>query len=309
MELIPTEVFPTIEKGLSPIAQRVGPFPGSLFLQAWWEELSPPGELLLARQPGTSMLLVRDGARIELAGDSDLTDYHSPLGGDVFDLCRELARHLAPGTALSLDSMPAEALKPIEEGLAAGGLFPTVTEHEVAMVVELPETEEAFYEMIGKKERHELRRKRRRYQSEVGPIEFSTERGVGFALDEFIRLHRLSEGRKGEFMTPAREAFFRRLADQPGWRLDLLSHRGRAAACLFAWVDDSTYYLYNSSYEPSYHHASPGMVALATVMEATIDEGIAYFDFLKGAESYKSRLGARPRPLYRVEATVPEGFG
>lgn len=308
MELIPAKDFPAIEEGLAPIAQRVGPFPGSPFLQAWWEELSPPGELLLARQPGTSMLLVRDGARIELAGDSDLTDYHSPLGGDVFDLCRELAHQLVPGTTLSLDSLPAEALKPIEEGLATGGLFPIVTEHEVAMVVELPETADAFYEMIGKKERHELRRKRRRYQSEVGPIEFSTERGPGFAFDEFIRLHRLSEGRKGEFMTPAREAFFRRLAVQPGWRLDLLSHRGQATACLFAWVDDSAYYLYNSSYEPRYQHASPGMVALATVMEAAIDEGISYFDFLKGAESYKFRLGGRPRPLYRVEATVPEGF-
>jgi CelD/BcsL family acetyltransferase involved in cellulose biosynthesis len=183
-----------------------------------------------------------------------------------------------------------------------------VTEHEVAMVLELPESVDGFYEMVGKKERHELRRKRRRYQGEVGPVEFTTEWGAGFAMDEFIRLHRLSEGRKGEFMTPTREAFFRRLAGQPGWRVDSLVHEGRATASLFAWVDGNTYYLYNSSYDPRYMHASPGMVALATMIEAAIIEEITYFDFLKGAESYKSRLGATPRPLYKIEALVPEGL-
>ncbi len=305
MVLAPGVPLVGIDPGLHPIAERVGPFPWPGFLQAWWEELEPPGELLAARHRDSAMWLFLCGTRLELAGDSDLTDYHSPLGRDVFALSRALAEQLPPGTQLSLDSLPAEASKPIEEGLIAAGLAPRISEHEVAMVLDLPDNRELFYELVGRKERHELARKRRRYESEIGGVELSTERGEGRGLEEFIRLHRLSEGRKGAFMTPPRERFFRRLASQPGWRVDLLTKGEQATACLFAWSDEDTYYLYNSSYDPELAHASPGIVALAAIIERVMEEGIRHLDFLKGAEAYKSRLGAHPRPLFLLEAAIP----
>jgi CelD/BcsL family acetyltransferase involved in cellulose biosynthesis len=36
------------------------------------------------------------------------------------------------------------------------------------------------------------------------------------------------------------------------------------------------------------------------MIEQAIGEGIGRFDFLKGDEVYKFRLGAEERPLYRV---------
>ena len=37
-------------------------------------------------------------------------------------------------------------------------------------------------------------------------------------------------------------------------------------------------------------------------IEFAIEEGQAIFDFLKGDEAYKFRLGAEPRPLFQVAA-------
>jgi len=302
-----TSVFPTLDSAGPPLAEGVGPFPLPSFLGAWWEELRPGGELIVAERGDSALVLVDYGGLIEFAGDTDLTDYHSPLGNDVLGLCNEVAATLPTGSRLNLDSVPAEAAKLVEGALIATGLATAVTEHEVAMVLELPASVQAYYEMIGKKDRHELRRKRRRYQGEVGEVVVATDHGTGdedFGIEEFIRLHRLSEGGKGSFMTPERERFFRRLARQPGWQVDYLAADGKATACLFAWSDKDTYYLYNSSYDPQLKSASPGLVALAVVIEASIAAGLRFFDFLKGGEAYKARLGGRSHPLFRIEAVA-----
>jgi CelD/BcsL family acetyltransferase involved in cellulose biosynthesis len=302
--LIRTKVFPPDGLNLEPAVDEVGPFPRRDFVQAWWEELSPDGELVLATSDQSALVLVESAGRIEFAGDSDLTDYHSPLGTDVASACTELAGYLRTGQQICLDSLPAEGAKMMHEGLAGIGLAPETVESDVAMVLELPATIDGFYQLIGKKERHELRRKRRRYESAVGTVVHRTFTGPGFGIEEFVRLHVRAGGRKGLFMTPPRSAFFNRLATQTGWRVDLLEKEGIATACMFGWVDARGYYLYNSSFEPDLQSASPGLVLLALMIEVAIDAGIRTFDFLKGDEGYKSRLGARPRQLYKVEAQV-----
>ena len=43
---------------------------------------------------------------------------------------------------------------------------------------------------------------------------------------------------------------------------------------------------------------------LSHLIESAINQGKPVFDFLKGDETYKFRLGAEERPLFRVTATV-----
>ncbi len=40
------------------------------------------------------------------------------------------------------------------------------------------------------------------------------------------------------------------------------------------------------------------------MIEHTIEQGFGVFDFLKGDEDYKVRLGASPRPLFVIEARI-----
>lgn len=289
---------------LAPLAPAVGPFPCHPFLTAWWEELAPGGEPLIVGDGRNLLPLHRLGSVVAFLGDGDHTDYHSPLGSDPEPIVGKLVRELGSGMSLSFDSLPIEASLPIASGLIAASLEPKVSEDVVAMVLDLPATPEIYLEAIGKKDRHELRRKRRRYEDQIGPVLQQTYVGLGFGFDEFVRLHRLAPGDKGAFMSGSRLSFFSRLACQPGWRVDLLMRDGAATACLFGWTDDRDYYLYNSSFDPTLQSASPGLVLLLSMIEHSINRGWGQFDFLKGDEPYKARLGARPRQLYRVDAVT-----
>ena len=296
------ERFPDEGFDLTPLAPRVGPFPLAGFLQAWWEEIKPDAEMLLISSGEGMLPLMKSAGLIQFVGDSDLTDYHSPLGSDIDAAVEAVATLVDRQTSLDLDSLPIEGAVALTEGLSPTGLRSKMSEQTIAMVLQLPATIEDYYSMIGKKERHELRRKRRRYEEQIGPATLCTDTDAGFGFDEFVRLHRLAPGDKGSFMTGDRQRFFSRLARVDGWRVDYLEEGGAATACLFGWTDGSDYYLYNSSFDPAFGAASPGQVILAGMIEHAITAGWSLFDFLKGDETYKARLGAAPRQLFRVEA-------
>ncbi|HUP16702.1 MAG TPA: GNAT family N-acetyltransferase [Acidimicrobiia bacterium] len=303
MAMTHLDQFPEGGFDLGAFAPRVGPFPMAEFLRAWWQEFQPDARVVIISSGSGALPLMESAGVIQFLGDSDLTDYHSPLGQDVQGPVDILVTMIDRTTSLDLDSLPGEAATAIAESLSSTGLRPKTSEQTVARVLQLPSSIDDYHLLIGKKERHELRRKRRRYEEQVGPATLSTNIGTGFGFDEFVRLHRLAPGDKGTFMTGERHRFFSRLAGQDGWRVDYLENDGAATACLFGWTDGSDYYLYNSSFDPAFHSASPGQVLLAAMIEHAITEGWGVFDFLKGDESYKARLGAVPRQLFRVEAS------
>jgi CelD/BcsL family acetyltransferase involved in cellulose biosynthesis len=287
---------------LRPLAPAVGPFPLATFVDA---VTTFRGETVdvVGDERGALPLTLSEGA-VRIAGHPDLTDYHSPLGGDVTAIADALAGMVDDGYVLDLDSLPEEACGPLAVALRTLGVDVSVEEHAVTAIVALPDSFDDYLGMLSKKQRHEVRRKRRRYEDVLGEVVHEVHHEPDWAFDEFVRLHRLSDGDKGEFMTPAREAFFARLVQLEGWRLDVLRvpETDRAAACVVSFSDDQGLYLYNSSYDPHLSEASPGIAIVGTLIEKAIEEGLPRFDFLKGDETYKFRLGAESRPLYRISA-------
>ncbi|MGQ0848973.1 MAG: GNAT family N-acetyltransferase [Actinomycetota bacterium] len=289
------------------IAPAVGPFPQVPFLSAWWEVFGSDWKPLIVDWAEGWMPLMELDGRVEFMGGSDLTDYHSPLSinGAAEGLSGAIQRLLSEvghGSRVTFDSLPFEAAAPLEPAMRANGLSPVIDEHAQAMVLDLPEEAGEFYRRLTKKERHELRRKRRRYEEQVGPVVLTSLTGTGRGFEQFVRLHRMANGTKGDFLTECRVRFFAQLAALPGWRVDLLETAVGASACLFGWSDGTDYYLYNSSYDSAFHASAPGLVLLVAMIEKGIEEGWRRFDFLKGEEPYKARLGAHPRPLYRIVA-------
>lgn len=290
---------------LDPVAPATGPFPTRPFLEVIWRHRRDGGsELVLVEGPDALMALEEADGCLRMAGEPDLTDYHSPLGGRVDELVAAFVGDLPPGTRIELDSLPREAAEPLSQGLDLAAVSWAREEHTVAAVLELPSTFEDYLHGIGKKERHEVRRKRRRYVEAVGELLHETHEGRGAAFDEFVHLHRRSNGSKGSFMTDEMADLFACLIDLPGWRIDLLRSpaTGAATACVFGYADGGGYYLYNSAYDPAVSEGSPGVALLGSMIERAIEEGRSHFDFLKGDERYKFRLGAEPRPLYRLVA-------
>ena len=133
---------------------------------------------------------------IQFLGDSDLTDYHSPLGTDIDGPVEILANHDRREPCLSISILfPARPPTPVGREPDAGpGSVPRCRSRPSPGCWQLPSSVDEYYVMIGKKERHELRRKRRRYEDQVGPATLCTDVGAGFGFDEFVRLHRLAPG-------------------------------------------------------------------------------------------------------------------
>lgn len=287
---------------LEPLASDIGPFAGAEFLQAV-EPFEPGEALVVANDQGLLALRMVDG-ELRFAGDREVTDYHSPLGAGADRLVAAAVSEQRPERVV-FDSLPSDAVKPLVAGLEESGWTVEGSIHEVAAVLTLPGSFDDYLEAIGKKERHETRRKMRRYERLVGEVRHETAFGPGWELDEFKRMHHLAEGDKGDFMTEERAELFGALARQDGWRIDVLTtDHDRASAAVFGWSGPSGYFLYNSSYDPVFADASPGVVLLASMIERAIGEGMPRFDFLKGDEAYKFRLGATERPLTEIVATA-----
>jgi CelD/BcsL family acetyltransferase involved in cellulose biosynthesis len=289
---------------LEPLAPRTGPFPGRDFLSTWWQTMAADGDTLLLAEADGGLLpaMLRNGV-VEFVGDGDVTDYHSPLGPDPAGPVGALAAAVAPGTRFRFDSLPGEAADAMEAVLAAHAVDVVRTNHEIAAVLPLPADFDDYLMAIGKKERHETRRKRRRFAAELGEPHLERREGAG-AVREFAEMHRYAAGDKGEFMTEDMEELFIALHEWGGAVLDVLvGDAGRPVAAAVGFEDASGYYLYNSAYDPAASHASPGVVLVSMLIETAIAAGRSVFDFLKGDETYKFRLGAEPRPLYVIEGS------
>lgn len=282
----------------APLAPMVGPFPHRPFLETWWRH-RPAGDLEVVTAGGASVAVVRHGGVTRLAGEAHLTDYHSPLGPDPAPL---VGRLLAEGGGVVLDSLPGEAADPLEHSLAAAGATVVRRSDEPCVVLDLVgvDPEEGWEAMLRSRDRHEVRRKRRRFAEEHPDPEVAPD---GAALGRFVDLHRMGADKEG-FMTDDMARFFEDLLVLPGARLDALRSAGRVVAAAFGFEDGEAHYLYNMAYDPADAAASPGIVLLDRLIAGCVAGGRRRFDFLKGAERYKRRLGGAVRPLYTLEVAA-----
>ena len=289
----------------APVAPCTGPFVRRDLQRLWWQLRAPAGASLRIVEGDAGMLpLLVDGESHRFLGEADLFDYHSPLGEGIPELVAEYFGSGAPGARLVLDSLPWEAMELVRKGLSDVGAAVDVREHESAAVIDLPADPDDYLAGLGKKERHEVRRKGRRFEAELGPGRVVGATGPA-ALAEFVRLHRAAAGEKGSFMDDHMARFFAGVLESGSARLDALElEGGRAVAMSVGFEDDDAYYLYNSAYDPGAASASPGIVLLHRLIEGAIGRGLARFDFLKGDETYKYRLGAERRPLYVIEGST-----
>ena len=185
------------------------------------------------------------------------------------------------------------------------GWHVTVEEEDKAPFKCLPGSWEDYVSGLGKKYRHELRRKVRKLgnSGDVTQYDCAPEM-LPSHLPHFFRLHRLSSPEKAEFMTDARESFFTELMETAAARgllkLSMLELDGvRVAACINFDYGDS-YLLYNSGYDPEYSQLSVGFVNKAWSIKDAIESGKRTFDFLRGTERYKYDLGAEDRSIYTI---------
>jgi hypothetical protein len=259
------------------------------------------------------LYLKEDGSKhvLRFLGGIDLTDYLGPICGldDRDDVAAALVGWLAE-TDVDWDEFDAHNM-PVPFGFAEflvdhidrRGFGWMLDQEETSAVLALPSEWDAYLDGLSAKDRHELKRKLRRIEREHPDaiLRTATEESLDGDLKMFVDMHRGTEGMKGHFMRPEIATFFERVARtfMPlGWlRLDFIEIAGRPIATTFGFELGSTFYLYNSAYEPEAGRLAPGLVLVAHLVRSCIERGYGYVDFLRGPERYKYQLGAQPLPL------------
>lgn len=263
------------------------------------------------------------GAAATFLGDRDVIDYMGPVSvsGAGAEAAAALVDWLEAAAVALFESGHLRSDTGFAQALASEaqrrGWDAELAEDDVAAVVDLPPTWDEYLVALGKRRRHELRRKLRRFDSRYpeARIRRSTSETLENDLTRFVELHLRSSTAKREFFTrPHMEAFFRRLAaaaaEHGMLRLDLLEVDGRVAAANFGFELDGTFFLYNSAYDADVAAVAPGIKLTAALIRQSIERGLSTFDLLCGTEAYKSDLGARERPLLRVRVRAePSGPG
>ncbi len=285
-----------------------------------WSQSFPTAEgerFLLTVRDGARLLLVapleRRGPRLALAGDHEVCDYMDIVAAPDADAAawNRLLDDLAalPWRELVLWGLPeGSPTRQIVPPLAAARGWSVEDAREaICPRVALPSSWEEYLAALSKKDRHELRRKLRRFQEAGGTLRMVTltqPDEVRAGLDDFIRLHTASRQDKREFMTPRMEAFFRAvavaLAEHALVRLVFVELDGARVAGLLAFDAGEELLLYNSGYDPALAHASVGIASKALLLREAIAEGKRCFDFLRGAEPYKYDLGGRDSEVHTL---------
>jgi CelD/BcsL family acetyltransferase involved in cellulose biosynthesis len=184
-----------------------------------------------------------------------------------------------------------------------------VEREDVCPVVTFPDGADmdVYLATLGKKERHEIRRKVRRAEA-VGEIRLADSGDPLGDLEAFIDLHQRRWGADGLFPdTPGgaqSRVLFRRLFELFGidgpLRLSFLSvGERRIAAGIHFETDDGLLY-YNAGVDPDARDLSPGVLMVYAYVARALATDTRRMDFLRGDEPYKYEWGAVDEPIQRL---------
>ena len=292
-------------------------FQTPLWHQIWWQELGGDAELCLTAVRDDETLigiapLMRTGDTLSLLGNTDLWDYRDFIvaRGEETNFYPALLDHLQGESwrELDLPSLPEHSptLVHLPSLAEERGYTVEVSEEDVSPGIALPQSWDSYLMGLSKKDRHELRRKFRRLDREEGYAYYAVNGSSSLmgALDDFFAMMRGSRQDKAIFLTPQRERFFRRMAEEVArtntLKLFFLELHGERVAGALCFDYGNTRFLYNSGYDLDYSGLSVGLLLKARCLQGAIEEGKEYFDFLRGNERYKYDLGAKDVKLLRL---------
>jgi len=296
--------------------------------QSTWWNVYQPGELwvLACREDdrllGIAPLFVTESERgrsVQIIGCVDVTDYldfivDAARLGDVFAVFADyFAAHRAAFDLLDLCNIPQDSATRaiLPDLLEKRGFDATVTQQEVCPVIELPKDWGQYLGSLDKKQRHEVRRKLRRIHGASNEIDWYIVNGrhnLQEEISQFMRLMAASDPQKEEFLRDANNVrFFENmvpLAQKCGWlQMNFLTVGDVRIAAYINFVYGNRVMVYNSGLNyREYGRLSPGIVLLAYNIQYAIQQGYRVYDFLRGSETYKYRMGGRDTAVMNITA-------
>ena len=288
------------------------------WLEVWWHEFGFEAELYLGavRQGGTitgiAPLLLR-GTEASFIGSTDLCDYLDfvIVPGKEVDFFNILLDDLQGRGIKRLNLRPLRPNSTVLTylvGIARNRNYDVSRKVEdVSLELDLPPTWQEYLNTLTQKQRHEVNRKLRRLW-EAGDVNYRVVEDSDSLLDSmdlFLRLFRESREDKAIFLTNRIESFFRSLVKATArsglLRFGILELNASPVAVVMYFDYNNSVFLYNNGYDPKYSFLSVGLISKVLCLKDSVERGRGKFDFLKGAEEYKYRLGGKEITLYGCE--------
>jgi CelD/BcsL family acetyltransferase involved in cellulose biosynthesis len=293
----------------------------------WWDSYKEDGDLWIVtcRVPdgrlvgiGSWFIHHLDGERVVRAiGCVDVTDYLDIIADkDCVYTVHEclsdfLLQHREQYDRISLCNIPeaSPTCDSFSKQLIARGFEVEVSLQEVCPIIRLPSDWESYLEGLDKKNRHEIRRKlRRAEETEIERILVNESHNFDDMAAQFMALMCASHPLKAQFLEDEKNAkFFRSILSitfARNWlKLTFLRISGKLTAAYCDFDYNGHILVYNSGLLPEESsHLSPGIVLLAYNIRDAIETNHTVFDFLRGDENYKYRMGAQDTKVFQLKA-------
>ena len=292
------------------------------FLRCWWQDTvakNPASRLLAAqvvdggRTVGVCAFELASGV-LSFAGGCDVVDYMGPLAAAGRE--KEVAAALAEWV---FDQVPWTRAHfaglvhsdPTTQALAAevARRAPSATVETYDQAPRIEHAPDGYLPLLNSKRRADVLRKRNRLVEAVGELELvvSTRETVLDSLERLLAWKCDAGPATHDFVAEYGGFLRAMLADlaaaDAGHVVELWAS-GRPLAAAIMLQHQNIDYIYNMAYDMAFttgDHAglAPGVVLVSLLVERSLDRG-ARFDFLKGAQDYKLRLGGVPVDLIGI---------
>jgi len=236
-----------------------------------------------------------DGGVLYNIGNRDYVDYRPSLKTTQKLLEKRYV------TSLQLDSLTYEQVKDLLNNKQYEDVMIKKSDYSISL--DLPSNYDLYLENLGKKKRHELKRKKSKFSKQLGEMELQSSKDL-IMFDKFAEQHKLSDGKKGSFMNKEVQLFFQNLLTIKGWKIYFIENESELISSAFVYENKKGCYLYNSTKNSQFDPINPGIVLIDLIIQKMIKEKKEFFDFLKGFDRYKVDLGGSPTQLYDLTITL-----
>jgi len=269
----------------------------------WLSSLSENEQPMIIADVPTHVLIplaVKNGIA-HFSGGEEISDYLDAIGPEQAkaSLWRKALDVIAMQGAKLL------VLRNIPQNSASLSFFSShkgamIEKEDTTPIVVLPGTFEEYLIGLDRKNRHELKRKVRKFEATHSPITITHATD----MDLLLRLMK-RDADKSHFLSDSMQRFFQNLPDTLDDTLTqfTLDVSGVVVATAVTFRTRDGLLLYNSGYNEAYVGA--GFYLKAKMVEWAILNGITVFNFLQGDERYKYELGGKDFFVYKVTIKIP----
>ena len=240
-------------------------------------------------------------------GGQDLFDYHDLISNEhvnQYDIKQLFDEILNKNSLIELNSIATGSKLHVFAQELEKEFNIEYIDEDVCPIINLPNSFDNYLLQLSKKNRHEIRRKIRKFENnlEFEIVETDPSNADGHIL-EFFRLMKLNS-EKRNFLNKSRIEFMSRII-----KYGILSNKGNLSfikinnemiATSFVFQNKDKLFVYNSGFNDNYSEYSVGLLNHIYNIRNKISK-FKYIDFLRGSEDYKYRIGCINQELITIK--------